>query len=121
MKAEEYYWFVQTKLDFTLDEHLEDQEYKNIWIPMKEALYDIDYSVGRNRMITYLKIKGILDYGGKPIMGNKDFDFFRVEPIQKVRSYTAHYYNFKIYYITAKGILEIRKMIQTSRLEGANI
>jgi hypothetical protein len=121
MNAEDFYWRSQVESDFTLAEQFEKPEYMNMWIPMKEALYDIDYSIGRNRMITYLKIKGILDHSGKPILGNKDFNFFRVEPIQKVRSYTAHYYNFNVYYITAKGILEIRRMIKASRLAGANI
>ncbi len=121
MNALDYYWSVQVKTGFTLADRLAEQEYSNMWFPMKEALYDIDSSVGRNRMITYLKIRGILDYGGKPILGNKNFDFFRVESIKKVKSYKAQYYNFKIYYITTKGILEIRKMINDSRLAGANI
>lgn len=121
MNAEDFYWDSQVKSDYTLAEQFEKAEYMNMWIPMKEALYVIDYSVGRNRMITYLKIKGLLDYGGKPILRKKEFNFFRVESIQKVRSYAASYYNFKVYYITAKGILEIRKMINASRMAGANI
>ena len=107
-------WYLVNRIDFSIKANQ-----KKIY-PWQEVLSGIDPAMGRNTMICFLKIKGILDKKNKPNPKSSLFKYFVILIPSQDLACKAYIGNKNIF-ISGEGIVAIADELKQTRFFGGCI
>jgi hypothetical protein len=107
-------WYKIERVDFSNPQNLKN------WYPFGRIIKDkdIDPSIGKNKLLAFMRNKGILTEKNIPQSGTRWSQYFTRKRLKDFNNPKAIYYSYMATMISGEGIVEIQKMIALTRAAG---
>jgi hypothetical protein len=98
-----------------------DRKNRQTYFCWRYILRDSDWTVGRNNLYAFLRIKGVLDKNNKPNLKGRWRKYFECRTPKATTTATGGCIPYPVMYISGEGMFAIQKELELTRAAGGAI